>query len=46
VDDTAKGGDVDPSVLHEFFAQMAQSTPELLRWHEYLTAFWDLTYTN
>jgi hypothetical protein len=36
----------DPSVLHEFFAQMVQASPELLRWHEQLTAFCDATYAN
>lgn len=36
----------DPSVLHEFFAQMVQTSPELLRWHEQLTAFCDATYAN
>jgi hypothetical protein len=36
----------DPSVLHEFFAQMVQSAPELLRWHEQLTVFCDATYAN
>jgi hypothetical protein len=36
----------DPSVLHEFFAQMVQASPELLRWHEQLTAFCDATYDN
>jgi len=36
----------DLSVLHEFFAQMVQASPELLRWHEQLTAFCDATYAN
>jgi len=36
----------DPSVLHEFFAQMVQSAPELLRWHEQLNAFCNATYPN
>ena len=36
----------DPSVLHEFFAQMVQASPGLLRWHEQLTAFCDATYAN
>jgi hypothetical protein len=36
----------DPSVLHEFFAQMVQASPELLRWHEQLTAFCDATSAN
>jgi hypothetical protein len=36
----------DPSVLHEFFAQMVQSAPELLHWHEQLNAFCNATYPN
>ncbi len=34
----------DPAVLHEFFAQMIQATPELLRWHDQLNAFCQSTY--
>ncbi len=34
----------DPAVLHEFFAQMIQATPELLRWHDQLNAFSQSTY--
>lgn len=36
----------DPSVLHEFFAQMVQSAPELLHWHEQLNTFCNATYPN
>jgi hypothetical protein len=36
----------DPSVLHEFFAQMVQSAPKLLHWHEQLNAFCNATYPN
>ncbi len=36
----------DPSVLHEFFAQMVQSAPELLHWHDQLNAFCNATYPN
>ena len=34
----------DPVVLHEFFEQMTQAAPELLRWHDQLTAFCQNTY--
>jgi hypothetical protein len=34
----------DPAVLHEFFEQMIQTAPELLRWHDQLTAFCQNTY--
>lgn len=34
----------DPAVLHEFFEQMIQAAPELLRWHDQLTAFCQNTY--
>lgn len=34
----------DPAVLHEFFDQMIQAAPELLRWHDQLTAFCQNTY--
>ena len=34
----------DPAVLHEFFAQMIQATPELLRWHDQLIQFCESTY--
>lgn len=34
----------DPAVLHEFFEQMIQAAPDLLRWHDQLTAFCQLTY--
>ncbi len=34
----------DPAVLHEFFEQMIQVAPELLRWHDQLTAFCQNTY--
>ena len=34
----------DPSVLHEFFEQMINAAPELLRWHDQLTAFCKTTY--
>lgn len=34
----------DPAVLHEFFDQMIQAAPELLGWHDQLTAFCQNTY--
>ncbi len=34
----------DPSVLHEFIEQMINAAPELLRWHDQLTAFCKTTY--
>ena len=34
----------DPVVLHELFEQMTQAAPELLRWHDQLTAFCQNTY--
>jgi hypothetical protein len=36
----------DPAVLHEFFEQMIQAAPELLRWHDQLTAFCQATYST
>ena len=36
----------DPGVLHEFFVQMIQAAPELLRWHEKLARFFESTYSN
>ena len=34
----------DPAVLHEFFEQMIQAAPELLRWHDQLHSFCKATY--
>lgn len=34
----------DPAVLHEFFEQMIQAAPELVRWHNQLDAFCHTTY--
>lgn len=36
----------DPAVLHEFFEQMTQAAPELLRWHTQLTSFCHATYSK
>jgi hypothetical protein len=34
----------DPAVLHEFFEQMTQAVPELLRWHQQVHSFCKTTY--
>ena len=36
----------DPELLHEFFEQMIQAAPELLRWHDQLHSFCKATYSQ